>query len=59
MPTYLYVCELGHEYEEIRGMSEEQRSSICIRPDCGTKLIRKFSAPPISFKGSGFNASKG
>lgn len=59
MPTYVYVCERGHEHEETRGMTEEQRQAICVKPDCGTKLTRKFSAPTISFKGSGFNASRG
>lgn len=60
MPTYLYVCEAnGHEYEETRGMSEDQRLTICAKPDCGSKLIRKFTAPAIEFKGTGFNASRG
>jgi len=59
MPTYLYECENGHEYEETRGMSEDQKQSICVNPGCGAKLIRKFSAPSISFKGTGFNATRG
>lgn len=59
MPTYLYVCENGHDYEEVRGMTEDQRQTICAKPDCGTKLVRKFTAPTIEFKGSGFNAKRG
>lgn len=59
MPTYLYVCERGHEYEETRGMTEDPKLSTCAKPDCGTKLIRKFSAPSITFKGTGFNTSRG
>lgn len=59
MPTYLYVCENGHEYEETRGMSEEPKRTICDMSDCGTKLVRKFTAPTISFKGTGFNTTRG
>ena len=60
MPTYLYVCEANnHPYEETRGMTEEPRRSTCVKPDCGSKLIRKFTAPAIEFKGTGFNASRG
>lgn len=59
LPTYLYICENGHEYEEARGMTEEQRVSICIWEGCGSRLSRKFTAPTINFKGTGFNTSKG
>lgn len=59
MPTYEYVCQNGHEYTEIRGMSENQKQTTCAKPDCGTKLMRKFSAPPITFKGSGFSSNRG
>ena len=59
MPTYLYVCERGHEYEETRSMSENPRRMTCTKTDCGTKLIRKFSAPSITFKGTGFNVNRG
>ena len=60
MPTYEYVCkDHGHPYEETRGMSEKPRRTICVKPDCGSKLVRKFSTPPITFKGGGFNATRG
>lgn len=59
MPTYQYTCENGHNYEEIRGMSEEQRVSTCVEEGCGAKLKRKFGAPPITFKGGGFNSTRG
>ena len=60
MPTYLYVCEAnGHPHELIHGMSESPAQTICGKPDCGSKLIRKFTAPTITFKGTGFNATKG
>ena len=59
MPTYQYTCENGHEYEEVRGMSENPKRTICAKPDCSTKLVRKFTAPTINFKGTGFNTNRG
>jgi putative FmdB family regulatory protein len=60
MPTYLYVCETNkHPHEIIHGMNEKPDQRICGKPDCGGKLIRKFTAPTINFKGTGFNATKG
>ncbi len=59
MPTYSYVCEKGHAYEEVRKMSENPSRTTCAKPDCGTRLIRKFGAPSITFKGTGFNANRG
>jgi putative FmdB family regulatory protein len=55
MPTYSYKCKNeGHPYEEIRGMLDEQIESSC--PICGSELVRVFSAPPVNFKGLGFNS---
>lgn len=60
MPTYLYVCEAeGHPYEEVRGMTENQKQLTCAEPGCDAKLVRKFTAPSIEFKGTGFNATRG
>jgi putative FmdB family regulatory protein len=59
MPTYSYKCENGHEYEETRGMSEEPKQTTCAEGGCGTKLVRKFTAPTITFNGTGFNTSRG
>lgn len=59
MPTYLYVCENGHDYEEVRGMTEDPKRSTCAEEGCDAKLIRKFTAPVIEFKGTGFNANRG
>ena len=59
MPTYQYICENGHAYEEIRKMSEEQRVLICTKEGCDAKLKRKFGTPPITFRGGGFNAQRG
>lgn len=60
MPTYLYVCESHkHPHEITHGMNEKPNQTICGKPDCGSKLVRKFTAPAIEFKGTGFNASRG
>ena len=59
MPTYAYICENGHEYEETRGMTEEPLRTTCANDACGTRLVRKFTAPVITFNGTGFNASRG
>ena len=60
MPTYLYVCEAsGHSQEIVHGMNETPAQTICGKPDCGSRLVRKFTAPTISFKGTGFNTTRG
>lgn len=59
MPTYIYKCENGHDYEEVRGMTEEPKRTTCAKPDCGTKLKRVFGTPTITFNGTGFNAKHG
>lgn len=58
MPTYTYKCEDGHEYQEVRGMTEDQRQTVCPKPDCGKNLKRIYDTNPIQFKGSGW-AGKG
>jgi putative FmdB family regulatory protein len=56
MATYEYKCENhGHTYTEVRPMSEEQKRTTCVKPDCSSKLVRVFSAPPVTFKGTGFH----
>jgi len=59
MPTYSYICENGHKYEEIRSMTENLQKTTCAETPCGTTLKRVFSAPPITFKGGGFHAKSG
>lgn len=59
MPTYVYVCENGHDYQEVRPMTEEQRRTTCPKPDCGTKLKRIFDVASIQFKGSGWASGGG
>lgn len=57
MPTYEYVCLKDHKYQEVRGINEEQQRDDC--PECGEKLKRIFSAPPITFNGTGFSQKRG
>jgi putative FmdB family regulatory protein len=52
MASYEYTCENGHTYIEVRSMNEDQKETKC--PECGGDLTRKFTAPPIGFKGAGF-----
>lgn len=56
MPTYEYKCELdhAHKYVEIRGITEAATRETCAEEGCQGKLLRVFSAPPITFKGTGF-----
>ena len=40
-------------------MNDEPKTTICVEPNCGTKLKRVFGAPTITFNGTGFNAKHG
>lgn len=52
MPTYQYKCLSGHEVEETRKISEEQKITSC--PVCGEGLKQVYSSPGIQLKGGGF-----
>lgn len=56
MPTYEYKCDINpeHKFVEVRGITESQSTDTCAEKGCKGKLLRVFSAPPISFKGTGF-----
>lgn len=57
MPTYEYKCQDNqHPFTEIRGINDKQQQETC--PECGSSLMRVFSAPPIQFKGSGYASSR-
>lgn len=53
MPVYDYFCQTcGYQFER-RLLTDENRQLIeC--PNCGLKAQRKFTAPAVIFKGSGF-----
>jgi putative FmdB family regulatory protein len=59
MPTYEYKCEKNaeHKYTEIRGINDEQVVKTCAEEGCDGKLLRVFSAPPVTFKGTGFHST--
>jgi putative FmdB family regulatory protein len=55
MPTYEYVCRnCGHGFEVVQSMRDEP---LTVCPECGGELRKIFTAPAISFKGSGFYAT--
>jgi putative FmdB family regulatory protein len=52
MPTYEYVCPLGHEFEKFQKITEKPRAKC---PTCGKPATRKISGGAgLVFKGSGF-----
>jgi putative FmdB family regulatory protein len=52
MPTYEYVCPLGHEFERFQKITEKPRAKC---PTCGKAATRKISGGAgLVFKGSGF-----
>jgi putative FmdB family regulatory protein len=55
MPTYEYVCRnCGRMFEIVQSMSD---APLTICDVCGGELRKVFTAPAISFKGSGFYAT--
>lgn len=52
MPLYEYGCPACGQVTDIRHGFDEKPDVKCER--CGTALVRRFSAAPIVFKGSGF-----
>lgn len=56
MPKYEYKCtKCDARFVEERSMSAEQELTHC--PDCDTLLLRVYSAPVVTFNGSGFYAT--
>jgi putative FmdB family regulatory protein len=55
MPTYEYACRAcEHRFDIVQKMSDDP---LVICPECGGELRKVFTAPSISFKGSGFYAT--
>lgn len=52
MPLYEYGCPACGQVTDVRHGFDEKPEVKCER--CGTVLVRRFSAAPIVFKGSGF-----
>jgi putative FmdB family regulatory protein len=56
VPSYSYNCPLCNtDYTEIRGILEEEKPIQC--ENCKVDYIRVFSAPVVSFNGTGFYAT--
>tara|TARA_B100000614_G_C14444385_1_gene451627 strand:+ start:406 stop:720 length:315 start_codon:yes stop_codon:yes gene_type:complete len=54
MPTYDYRCDAcGNVFEVFQSFSEDPLSK-CPEENCAGEVKKIFSAPGISFKGSGF-----
>lgn len=51
MPTYDYVCEAGHSYEKREPFGSPPQQPC---GECGVPARRRFSAPPVVFKGGGW-----
>ncbi len=52
MPTYEYVCQNNHEFEEFQSMLDP---AIEVCPVCGARAERRISGGTgLIFKGSGF-----
>lgn len=56
MPTYDFKCPKGHTFSLVRSINDSADPTC---PDCKAQATRVFTAPPISFKGSGFVAERG
>ena len=52
MPLYEYGCPSCGLVTDVRHGFDEKPEVTCEK--CGTRLVRRFSAAPIVFKGSGF-----
>jgi hypothetical protein len=59
MPNYEYKCPDGHKYVEARSMTADDTITDSPCKECGKPLIRIFSAPPITFNGTGFSQKRG
>src|SRR6478736_4298996 len=51
MPTYDYLCENGHRFEQSQRITEDALET-CVK--CEAPVRRMLHAPAIHFKGSGF-----
>lgn len=52
MPRYDFYCEQCKQETEIVRAFTDNKEILC--NDCGSALIKKISATPVHFRGSGF-----
>jgi len=52
MPTYQYLCPLGHVFDKVQKMTDKPRAKC---PTCGKMAVRQISGGVgLVFRGSGF-----
>jgi len=57
MPTYKYQCEpCESTLTRVASVSEESKAPKCAK--CGNDMSRIFSAPSLTFKGSGWGSDR-
>jgi putative FmdB family regulatory protein len=52
VPTYVYRCDDGHQFETVQRMSDDPLDACEV---CGAPAKRLLFAPAIHFKGTGFH----
>lgn len=52
MPTYVYRCDNGHQFEVFQSITADPVSEC---EECGAPATRLLFAPAIHFKGKGFH----
>ena len=58
MPSYDYKCGSCENLVTIvAGINKKIDPPVCV--NCKSAMNKLFSAPPIQFKGGGFNSKKG
>jgi putative FmdB family regulatory protein len=57
MPTYQYKCPNEHQWEQERGIHDDEPLMLC--PECAEQLKRVFSAPTVNLVGRGFYRNGG
>jgi len=57
MPTYQYKCETCEStVSHVMTVSEERKMPECL--PCKKDMVRVFSAPSLTFKGSGWGSDR-
>jgi len=57
MPTYQYTCETCEQtVSQVVAISEESKTPKCLK--CNKDMTRIFSAPSLTFKGSGWGSDR-
>lgn len=51
MPVYDFACDCGKQQSVTIGISENIKAIVC---ECGEQMKRVYSAPAVTFKGTGW-----